>query len=94
VASCGRALVASGFALGVLELWMSGLGGGADTRLPAEVMAALAAKFDVVPAPVQTMPMKFACPSVVMRNGDVNSGATEIFHAWETPWRRVELISY
>ncbi|MGC2774801.1 MAG: gamma-glutamyltransferase [Bradyrhizobium sp.] len=55
---------------------------GADTRLPAEVMTALAAKFDVVPAPVQTMPMKFACPSIVMRDRDVNSGASEIFHAW------------
>ncbi|MDU6494146.1 gamma-glutamyltransferase, partial [Bradyrhizobium sp.] len=55
---------------------------GADTRLPAEVMNALAAKFETVPSPVQTMPMKFACPSIVLRNGDTNSGATEIFHAW------------
>ncbi|WP_316231457.1 gamma-glutamyltransferase family protein [Bradyrhizobium sp. SZCCHNR1051] len=55
---------------------------GADTRLPEEVMDALTAKFETVPAPVQTLPMKFACPSVVMREGDVNSGATEIFHAW------------
>ena len=45
-------------------------------------MNALAAKFETVPSPVQTMPMKFACPSIVLRNGDTNSGATEIFHAW------------
>ena len=26
--------------------------------------------------------MKFACPSVVLREGETNSGATEIFHPW------------
>ncbi|WP_316228894.1 gamma-glutamyltransferase family protein [Bradyrhizobium sp. SZCCHNR1070] len=55
---------------------------GADTRLPAGVQLALAAKFDVEQAPVQTLPMKFACPSIVLRDGATNSGATEIFHAW------------
>lgn len=55
---------------------------GADTRLPPDVMAALAAKFDVEQAPVQSLPMKFACPSIVLRDGATNSGATEIFHAW------------
>ena len=31
---------------------------------------------------MQTLPMKFACPSVVMRDGDINSGAVEIFQPW------------
>ncbi|MEH2519915.1 hypothetical protein V1279_005488 [Bradyrhizobium sp. AZCC 1610] len=31
---------------------------------------------------IQTLPMKFACPSIVLRDGDTNSGATEPFHAW------------
>jgi gamma-glutamyltranspeptidase/glutathione hydrolase len=26
--------------------------------------------------------MKFACPSVVLRDGATNSGATEIFQPW------------
>ena len=26
--------------------------------------------------------MKFACPSVVLRDGDTNSGATEIAQPW------------
>ncbi|QAU48914.1 gamma-glutamyltransferase family protein [Bradyrhizobium guangzhouense] len=53
-----------------------------DTRLPADVRKALAARFDYREAPVQTLPMKFACPSVVMRDGDTNSGAVEIFQPW------------
>jgi len=31
---------------------------------------------------VQAQPGKFACPSVVLRDGATNSGATEIFHPW------------
>jgi gamma-glutamyltranspeptidase/glutathione hydrolase len=54
----------------------------ADTRLSAETQGVLKAKFDVVEAPVQSLPLKFACPSVVLRDGTTNSGATEIFHAW------------
>jgi gamma-glutamyltranspeptidase/glutathione hydrolase len=53
-----------------------------DIRLPADVRKALAARFDYKETPVQTLPMKFACPSVVMRDGDVNSGAVEIFQPW------------
>ena len=53
-----------------------------DTRLPADVRTALAARFDYKEAPVQTLPMKFACPSVVMRDGGLNSGAVEIFQPW------------
>jgi gamma-glutamyltranspeptidase/glutathione hydrolase len=46
------------------------------------VRKALAARFDYRETPVQTQPMKFACPSVVMREGGVNSGAVEIFQPW------------
>ena len=53
-----------------------------DVRLPAEVRAALSTQFDYLEARVQTQPMKFACPSAVLRKGSSNSGATEI----ATPW--------
>ena len=53
-----------------------------DARLPAEVRAELRARFDYEEARVQTQPMKFACPSVVLRDGTTNSGATEIFQPW------------
>ena len=53
-----------------------------DARLPAPVRDALRAGFDYEEARVQTFPMKFACPSVVLRNGDTNSGATESAQPW------------
>jgi gamma-glutamyltranspeptidase/glutathione hydrolase len=53
-----------------------------DVRLPREVREALRAAFDYQEARVQTLPMKFACPSVVLRDGTINSGATEIFQPW------------
>jgi gamma-glutamyltranspeptidase/glutathione hydrolase len=53
-----------------------------DTRLPADVRKTLSARFDYKETPVQTLPMKFACPSAVMRHGDINSGAVEIFQPW------------
>jgi len=53
-----------------------------DTRLPADTREALAARFDYEEARVQSLPQKFACPSVVMRDGDTNSGAVEIFQPW------------
>jgi gamma-glutamyltranspeptidase / glutathione hydrolase len=53
-----------------------------DVRLPAETRAALRKRFDYEEARVQTSPMKFACPSVVMRERGSNSGATEIFQPW------------
>ena len=40
-----------------------------DIRLPAPVHDALRARFDYEQARIQTFPMKFACPSVVMRQG-------------------------
>ena len=66
-----------------------------DTRLDAATHTALGAAFDYEQAAVQTMPMKFACPSAVMRAGAaagsgskainsdaLNSGATEIVQPW------------
>ena len=38
-----------------------------DVRLPAQVREALRARFDYEEARMQTQPMKFACPSVVLR---------------------------
>ena len=42
----------------------------------------LGANFDYEEARLQTLPMKFACPSVVLRDGTANSGATEPFQPW------------
>ncbi|MGY4231712.1 gamma-glutamyltranspeptidase/glutathione hydrolase [Bradyrhizobium sp. USDA 4449] len=53
-----------------------------DSRLPAEIRKTLAARFDYEESQVQALPQKFACPSVVMRDGDVNSGGVEIFQPW------------
>jgi len=53
-----------------------------DARLPPQTRATLAAKFDYEDAPPQTLPMKFACPSVVLRDGASNSGASEVFQPW------------
>jgi gamma-glutamyltranspeptidase/glutathione hydrolase len=54
----------------------------ADSRLPQDVRKALAARFDYEEAQMQSLPQKFACPSVVMREGEINSGAVEIFQPW------------
>jgi gamma-glutamyltranspeptidase/glutathione hydrolase len=53
-----------------------------DVRLPQPAREALGARFDYEEARVQTLPMKFACPSIVLRDGDTNSGATEVFQPW------------
>jgi gamma-glutamyltranspeptidase/glutathione hydrolase len=53
-----------------------------DVHLPMAARDALRARFDYEEARVQTLPMKFACPSVVLRDGGTNSGATEIFQPW------------
>ena len=53
-----------------------------DVRLPKPVRDALRAGFDYEEARGQTFPMKFACPSVVLRDGDTNSGATEAAQPW------------
>ena len=53
-----------------------------DVRLPEATREALRTGFDYEEARVQTFPMKFACPSVVMREGSTNSGATETAQPW------------
>jgi gamma-glutamyltranspeptidase/glutathione hydrolase len=53
-----------------------------DVRLPADAREQLRRQFDYEDARVQSWPGKFAFPSIVLREGDTNSGATEIFHAW------------
>lgn len=53
-----------------------------DVRLPAAARQALSARFDYEEARLQTLPMKFACPSLVLRDGATNSGATEPFQPW------------
>ena len=53
-----------------------------DIRLPADVRTELGAGFDYEEARIQTLPMKFACPSLVLRDGVTNSGATEPFQPW------------
>jgi len=53
-----------------------------DVRLPDEVHEVLRARFDCEEARLQTFPGKFASPSIVLREGTSNFGATEVFHAW------------
>ena len=47
-----------------------------DVRLPKQVREALRAHLEYEEARVQTYPMRFACPSVVLRDAGTNSGAT------------------
>ena len=53
-----------------------------DVRLPMQAREMLRMRFDYEEARVQTFPMKFACPSAVLRDGDMNSGGTDISHPW------------
>jgi gamma-glutamyltranspeptidase/glutathione hydrolase len=53
-----------------------------DVRLPQPAREALRTRFDYEEARIQTLPMKFACPSIVLRDGNTNSGATEVFQPW------------
>jgi gamma-glutamyltranspeptidase/glutathione hydrolase len=53
-----------------------------DRRLAADVREALRTRFDYEETQVQAFPMKFACPSVVLREGVTNSGAVEIAQPW------------
>jgi gamma-glutamyltranspeptidase/glutathione hydrolase len=53
-----------------------------DVRLPMQARAELRARFGYEEARVQTLPTKFACPSLVLREGGANSGATDAFQPW------------
>jgi gamma-glutamyltranspeptidase / glutathione hydrolase len=56
-----------------------------DGRLPMQAREALRTGFDYEEARVQTFAMKFACPSAVLRKGDMNNGGTDISHPGVTP---------
>ncbi len=56
-----------------------------DVRLKGEIQTALRAAFDYEGAHVQTIPGKFACPSIVLRQGEVNFGAVEAAQPWGDP---------
>jgi len=58
-----------------------------DVRLPAQVREALRARFDYEQARVQAQPMKFACPSVALREARSMRRHRDI-HPWPTRWRR------
>jgi gamma-glutamyltranspeptidase/glutathione hydrolase len=63
-----------------------------DVRLPAETREALRTRFDYEEARVQTFPMKFACPSVVLRDGGTNSGAPPRYRSHgATRWPKFRL---
>ena len=54
----------------------------ADESHMPEVLTSLREKHDVVTAPRTVFPYAFACPAGVMREGDENSGCTEIMSPW------------
>jgi gamma-glutamyltranspeptidase/glutathione hydrolase len=54
----------------------------ADAQLPAEVLEALSAEFRTATTRRHVYPYAFACPSGVQRDGDLNSGCTEIMSPW------------
>lgn len=54
----------------------------ADDELPAPVVAALGEVAKVVTTRRTVWPYAFACPAGVMREGDLNSGCTEIMSPW------------
>jgi len=53
-----------------------------DVKLPAETREALRTRFDYEEARRQNIPLKFSCPSMTMREGETNSGATEPIQPW------------
>lgn len=54
----------------------------ADETLSPDVLARLRQDHEVVTAPRTVFPYAFACPAGVMRDGDMNSGCTEIMSPW------------
>lgn len=54
----------------------------ADEGHPSEVLTRLCERHDVVTAPRTVFPYAFACPAGVMREGDTNTGCTEIMSPW------------
>jgi gamma-glutamyltranspeptidase/glutathione hydrolase len=56
-----------------------------NVQLKTEIRSALRERFDYEEARSQTMPGKFACPSVVLRQGETNFGAVEPAQPWGDP---------
>ncbi|QPC44662.1 gamma-glutamyltransferase [Kaustia mangrovi] len=54
----------------------------ADETLGDETLAALRARHEVATTRRTVFPFAFACPAAVMRDGDGNTGATEIMSPW------------
>jgi gamma-glutamyltranspeptidase/glutathione hydrolase len=54
----------------------------ADEAHAPEVLERLSKKHDVVTAPRTVFPYAFACPAGVMREGEMNTGCTEIMSPW------------
>jgi gamma-glutamyltranspeptidase/glutathione hydrolase len=53
-----------------------------DLRMEQTVRDGLRGRFDYEDARIQTFPGKYACPSVVLREGTTNHGATDTFQPW------------
>ena len=54
----------------------------ADRTLPRPVLDALAKMFPTTITPRTGYPYAFACPSAVLRDGELNMGCTEIMSPW------------
>jgi gamma-glutamyltranspeptidase/glutathione hydrolase len=54
----------------------------ADRTLPQAALDALAAAFPTSTAVRTNFPYAFACPSAVLREGEINTGCTEIMSPW------------
>ncbi|WBU57767.1 gamma-glutamyltransferase [Paracoccus sediminicola] len=54
----------------------------ADESLPAELLRSLSERHDVTPFRRTVFPYAFACPAGIMRDGEINSGCTEIMSPW------------
>jgi len=53
-----------------------------DVRMEKDVRDSLRSRFDYEEARIQTFQGKYACPSVVLRDGATNHGATDTFQPW------------
>jgi gamma-glutamyltranspeptidase/glutathione hydrolase len=54
----------------------------ADAAHRADVLDRLRADHEVVTTPRSVFPYAFGCPAGVMRDGDTNTGCTEIMSPW------------
>lgn len=54
----------------------------ADETLPEEVLTAISEVMPVQTTRRTVLPFAFACPAGIMRNGEINTGCTEIMSPW------------